>query len=513
MRPFLILIVAAALSTPVAMGSVSDTPAPDAARWIVGFHETREFSPGDQFHGATVVSVTPELRFITVETADSGLFQLRATLDENVRYIETDVSDHHLLFTPNDFYWSHSSNWGVKKIGAESAWDSTQGSTSVKDGHLDSGIVASHEDFTPAARFLQGQDFYQNDNTPQDESGCSWHGSHTTGTVAATINNAKGFAGMAQITVLPVKIFGGGFCFAASVTNLANALKYVGDQGAHLSSNSWGGGSFSTAIHDAITYSTDRGVIFVASAGNGGCNDCVGNPWVQQAANAIIVTATDANDNGASFNSKGPQVDVSAPGVDVGSAGGPGSSYYIMSGTSMAAPHVAGLVGLVKTVNPSWTRQQVTDQITSTAVDLGAAGHDSTFGWGRIDAAAALGGAPPPAPACSDGIDNDGDGLTDYPSDPGCSSATDDDETNSPPTGISLSVNGYKVRGKKVGDLSWSGATATNVDVYRNGGVVATTANDGFYTDNTGQNGGGTITWKVCEAGTTTCSNDASWTY
>jgi subtilisin family serine protease len=75
---------------------------------------------------------------------------------------------------------------------------------------------------------------------------------------------------------------------------------------------------------------------------------------------------------------------------------------------------------------------------------------------------------------------------------------------------ITLSVTFYKVRGTQHADLSWSGATSTDVDIHRNGAVVATTTNDGFYTDNTGQKGGGTATYQVCEAGTTTCSNEVS---
>lgn len=425
-----LLLVAVAAPVAPAFG----LPTEEKSRWIVGFHEMPELGNGDSYEGAEVVSVTPVLRFATVEVSDVASFRARTMLDENVRYVESDVSDHVLHFTPNDFYWNHASNWGVKKIGAEAAWDRTLGSTAVKDGHVDSGLFRAHEDFTPASRFLAGRDFYQGDLDPQDESGCSWHGSHTSGTVGATIDNAKGFPGLAQATILPVKIFGGASCFAASVTNLANALRYVGDQGAHVSSNSWGGGSFSTAIDDAIAYSTNLGTIFVASAGNSACSNCIGNPWVSQESVVLIVTATDSNDAGASFNSKGPQVDVSAPGVDIGSAGGPNAnSYYIMSGTSMAAPHVTGLVALIKTLNPTWTRAQVTDKITSTAVDLGAAGKDDTFGWGRINADAATAGGTPPPAQCADGVDNDGDSLIDYPADPGCASATDNDETDAPP--------------------------------------------------------------------------------
>ena len=384
------LLVAAALMAPFASAlTLNGTTEAATTRWIVGFHVMPDIQEGQLYQEAKVISTTPDLRFITVETPDFQSFSFRASLDENVRYVETDVSDHQLYYTPNDYYWTHASNWGVKKIGAETAWDRTLGSTSIKDGHIDSGMVIGHEDLS-GSRFLAGYDYKDNDGTPQDTRGCSWHGSHTMGTVAATINNGKGFAGLAQITEIPIKIFGGGNCLAATTTNIANAIKYAGNQGAQISSNSWGGGAFSTAINDAITYSRGKGTIFVAAAGNGGCSNCIGQPWVGQEANVIIVEATDSNDAAASFNSKGPQSDVAAPGVYVGSAGGPGNSYYIMDGTSMATPHVAGVAALIKTLNPTFTELQVESRLKSTAVDLGTPGEDDTFGAGRINAAAAV---------------------------------------------------------------------------------------------------------------------------
>lgn len=389
MKSYLFVLTAALALAPIASAIQIENPATEKTQWIVGFHEMPDIQVGDSYYGAEVISTTPQGTFITVETENFDLFQVQATLDENVKWIETDVSDHTLQFSPNDFYVAHSSNWGMNKIGLTTAWDATLGSTSIKDGHIDSGRVAGHEDLS-GSRFLAGWDYYSNDNNPDDTSGCSWHGSHTTGTVAATINNGKGFPGTAQITVLPVKIFGGGKCFAASTTNIANAILYVGNNGAHISSNSWGGGAFSTAINNAITTARGQGVIFVAAAGNGGCSNCIGQPWVGQEANVIIVTATDVNDAGATFNSKGPQTDVSAPGVSIGSAGGPGNSYYVMSGTSMATPYVAGVAALIKTLNPSFTESQVQARLKSTAVDLGAAGEDDTFGAGRINAAAAV---------------------------------------------------------------------------------------------------------------------------
>ena len=377
--------VAAALDLDAATRSVEVS---DAQRLIVGFYEM----PGstDSYQGERVVGVDHDLKYVVVETANPAVFQARAALDENVRYVESDVSDHVLHYVGNDPFWNHVANYGVHKIGAPVAWDLTLGSTAVKDGHLDSGLNKGHEEYAGQARFLQGWNFYGGNNNPADERGCQWHGTHTTGTAAAPINNGKGFPGLSQSTVIPVKIFGGGRCAAATVSNLAAALKYVGDQGAHISSNSWGGGSYSTAINDAITYSVNKGVLFVASAGNSGCNNCIGNPWKTQAANVLIVTGTDINDAAYTGNSKGPEVDISAPGVDVGSSTSGTADYHYMTGTSMAAPHVSGVAMLIKTLNPSMTASQISNRLTSTALDLGPVGKDDTFGYGRLNAALAV---------------------------------------------------------------------------------------------------------------------------
>jgi subtilisin family serine protease len=154
---------------------------------------------------------------------------------------------------------------------------------------------------------------------------------------------------------------------------------------------------------------------------------------------------------------------------------GPGN-YAFFDGTSMATPHTSAVAALVWSHDTTWTNQQIRDALAATAEDLGAGGRDNAYGHGLIQAKAALDhlqGAPPPPP----------------------------------PGGIVLAAVGYKVKGVKTADLTWTGATSTNVDVRRDGVLVVTTPNDGFHTDSTGQKGGGSHTYQVCEAGTTTCSN------
>ncbi|MEW9799383.1 S8 family serine peptidase [Alteromonas sp. CYL-A6] len=162
------------------------------------------------------------------------------------------------------------------------------------------------------------------------------------------------------------------------------------------------------------------------------------------------------------------------------------SDYGYMSGTSMATPAVAGVAALVWSNHPTCTGSEIREALKATARDAGAPGKDDFFGYGIVQAADAS--AYLTTNGCEGG--NGGGGGTD----PG------------PGGDLSLSAVGYKNKGTQVVDLTWSGATGASVDVYRNGGVITTTANDGAYTDNLNVKGGGVYDYQICEAGTTTCS-------
>lgn len=164
-------------------------------------------------------------------------------------------------------------------------------------------------------------------------------------------------------------------------------------------------------------------------------------------------------------------------------------NYAFFDGTSMATPHVAGIAALLWSNFPACTNEDIRTAILSTAEDLGSAGRDNSFGHGLIQARAAYDFLA--ASAC-------GGGGGDPDPEPG---------------DITLSASGYKVKGVKQTDLSWSGASGASVDIWRDGTLLVTTVNDGAHTDVTGLKGSASHVYKVCEAGTSSCSADVTATY
>ena len=258
----------------------------------------------------------------------------------------------------------------------------------------------------------------------------------------------------------------------------------------------------------------------------------------------------------------------------------PASGYEAWNGTSMATPHVSGVAALVWSNNMTgWTNADIRNALAATAEDLGDAGRDNSYGYGLVQAKAALdylggggdGGSDTTAPTTSITSPTDGSTVSgtitvaaDASDDTGVSSvefyldgalvgsdtsspyelswdtttsadgshslqskaydaagnvgtsatvSVTVDNSTDPGTGITLSVTAYKVKGLHKADLAWSGATSTNVDIYRDGGLLVTTANDGAHTDNIDQRGGGSYTYQVCEAGTSTCSSEVTATF
>jgi subtilisin family serine protease len=224
----------------------------------------------------------------------------------------------------------------------------------------------------------------------------------------------------------------------------------------------------------------DRGVIsFIDKVANCEASGGVGAIIINNAPGMLAATLGDANTTtipavGAAFEDRSALVAASTATIDIGT-----SDFGMMSGTSMATPAVSGIAALVWSNHSECTGTEIRKALKATAQDSGATGKDEYFGYGIVKAAAAS--AYLTANGCAGGV-------------------------TPPPTGgdITLSLNGYRSKGLRKVDLSFSGATGSSVDIFRNSAKITTTANDGAYTDTLSS--AGTYTYKVCTAGTTSCS-------
>lgn len=302
----------------------------------------------------------------------------------NIEFVDHDYTMQTAL-TPNDPLFS-SGQLGLKAIGAEAAWDLSVGSGSVLIAVLDTGINASHEDL--AGRVVSGYNFISDNANTQDDHG---HGTMVAGVLGALSDNGRGIAGVTwENPILPVKVMGADG--SGSHSAIAQGIVYAADQGASVINLSLGGNSSSSTLKSAVDYAANRGVVMVAAAGNS--NSSVMYPAAYE--NVIAVAALDQHNEKASYSNYGAEISVTAPGT-VASTSASGR-YANGSGTSFAAPFVAGLAGLILSESPGLSPQQVQQIMEEQADDLGTPGWDPYHGWGRINlyqSLASLAEAPP----------------------------------------------------------------------------------------------------------------------
>lgn len=300
------------------------------------------------------------------------------------------------FFTPNDP--DFSSQWNLQKINAPTAWNTIQGGFGPI-AVLDTGIDSNHPDLSGEVKI--GYNFIADNTDTSDDNG---HGTHVAGIIDASTNNGIGVASIGfRGTLLPVKILDS--TGAGTDGSVASGITYAVDNGAKIINLSLGGSSFSQTEQDAVNYATSKGVIVVAAAGNNSNNSPV---YPAADSGVLAVSASDSNDNLASFSSYGSDVFVSAPGDNITSTYNNGG-YAQMSGTSMAAPHLAGLLGLALSYQGS-SGKNIIDAIKQTSDKVGSYPYDSNgwnqyFGYGRIDAGKFLtllaGATPTPTPTAS----------------------------------------------------------------------------------------------------------------
>jgi thermitase len=324
-----------------------------------------------------------DARVIQVPDAAAPMLLQALRRHPAVRYAEFDRPVQ-LAWTPNDT--SFGSQWALAKAGATSAWDRARGD-GVLIADLDTGVDYHHPDL--AGKVALGWDFVAGDADPIDEHG---HGTHVAGIAAAVTNNARGVAGMApSARILAVRVLDANG--SGTMSNAARGITYAVDNGAKVINLSLGGASGTTALRDAVGYAVGKGVVLVCAAGNDS-KTTLSYPAAYDGCTSI--GATSSSDARASFSNTGTGLDLVAPGVSILSTVR-GTGYQSWSGTSMATPMAAGLAALL--YSQGLGRSAVLSAMTSTARDLGSSGYDTSFGHGRIDAAAALASVATPTPA------------------------------------------------------------------------------------------------------------------
>ena len=459
-------------------------------------------------------------------------------------------------------------SWGLDRIdqfdlplNASYTWPNTGAGVNVYI--LDTGVRLSHVDFGGRANYIPSAvngNFVGDTRTNADD--CHGHGTHVAGTAAGTSYGvAKGAAIWAGRVVN---------CQGSGNVSMAIAgVDWITANGIRPAAVNMSLGygdvqSLRTAVENSIA----AGVNYAVSAGNGNFlgtpqNACQQSPG--GAPNANTVGATASNDSEASFSNYGPCVDILAPGVSITSAWyTSNTATNTISGTSMSSPHVAGAIALYLAANPSATPSQVSSALKGNATLNTINLHSASQSGGTANRFLYVGfiggggGNTPPVAnftfsctglTCSfTDTSTDGDGSIASRSwnfgDGGTSTATNPSHTyaaggtfnvtltatdNGGAQGaetkpvtvssgggsdvITLSVvNASKGKNKRA-NLTWSGSSAASVDVYRDGVIVATTANDGLHTDVLPKGTTGSRTYRVCNAGTASCSNDASVTF
>lgn len=384
------------------------------------------FSQGNTM-GLQVIEKLPSPRKDATSTPLAHVYRMRFDAQQNIQQVLTKLQHNPQIIyaepnyvvrvagqkrtLPNDLHtylWGmHNTGQDSGKIGADihalDAWKMTTGKPTTLIGVIDTGVDYTHPELAdniwtnPGEVAGDGQDndnngyiddvhgwdFANNDNDPMDRHG---HGTHVSGTIAAKGNNGQGVVGVNwQAKIMPLKFLGDSG--AGTTADAIKAVVYATDNGVQLTNNSWGGGGYSLALRDAIA----MGPLFVAAAGNDDTNTDLNEhyPSTYELPNIVSVAASTRTDERASFSNYGRKtVDLAAPGDDIYSTL-PGNKYGFMGGTSMAAPHVSGVAGLILSQYPHSTPAEIKQRLMG-SVDRLESLAGKTVSGGRLNAAAAL---------------------------------------------------------------------------------------------------------------------------
>lgn len=322
---------------------------------------------------AVLISLPDVKNVRAQQVREDALERIKQKLEENPN---VEAADYNYLrqpnYLPNDKFFDQQ--WGLKKPRFPVAWSKADG-RGVRVGVVDSGIAAGHPDIK--GKVFAQRDFANGDGRAEDRVG---HGTHVAGTIAAQTNNRRGVAGgCPQCALLVAKVFDQSGAYDSDV---AQGINWSVNRRAKVVNLSLGGPGNSATLKRAVDRAWNKGAVVVAAAGN----ENTSRPSYPAAYGKVMaVVATTKSDRRAGFSNYGNWVDVAAPGVRIASTVPGGYSNY--SGTSMAAPHVSALAGLL--ADRGFSKKKVRSRIQATASDLGPRGRDSYYGHGRIDAARA----------------------------------------------------------------------------------------------------------------------------
>lgn len=354
------------------------------------------------------------LEFTAWSMADALIAELQN--EDLLEYVEK-VPVFKLFLIPNDTYHgdvsgflgSANANWHLDAIHAEEAWDISTGSANIKVAVLDNGIYAAHPDL--AGKIVAMTDLGDMDSDPTPPTAdLTWsHGTHTAGLIGAASNNNLGVASIGyNVSLMAVKV--GRDSDGALIAGY-EGIFWAANNGADVISMSWGTPQYFQTMQNTINYAYNMGCVMVAASGNDG-NDTMQYPAALQ--HVISVGSVDEGDGFSSFSCYGPWIDVCAPGgssaagalfsvlsttySDASFLGGAlygiSGKYDVMSGTSMACPVVAGLCGLMLSVDSTMTPEKLENilKLNCDNIDAINTGHIGDMGAGRINAWRALQG-------------------------------------------------------------------------------------------------------------------------
>ncbi len=319
-----------------------------------------------------------------------------------IRFAQTDAiwwAVHH-GGAPNDPLWSQM--WALEQasdqdMDALGAWAITTGDPDILVAIFDDGLDQDHPDVNQ----IQGYNFTGTGNDGDHEDVCDGHGTCVASCVSGILNNGIGAVGIAPSSrTVGMKIFNSisffGFClgFLESQDSWTIAgLNQAQAIGAKVTNSSWGGGAASSAVNAAFDSTRAAGLLHVAAAGNDGSTNI---SWPASHGSLLAVSALSSNGNLASFSTSGIGLFCSAPGEGIWCADAVGADGFAsgdttqIDGTSFASPYVAGVAALVYSMDPSLTPDEVEQIMADTAVDRGSSGYDTQYGWGFVNAQAAV---------------------------------------------------------------------------------------------------------------------------